>query len=249
MKRRYWLPAAFLIAVGAALYFCTAFYSFSGLLCCALGAAVLVFGGVDRLKVRFPRVLCPVQWVLRGLALLVLLAALGTAVWVGDVSRGADDPAAEFVIVLGAGVNGTEPSQSLHERLCAARDYLNAYPDAVAVLSGGQGNGEDITEAECMYRWLVAAGISPDRLREEERATSTAENLSFSAALLEDEFGTRPETVAVVSNEYHLLRASLLARNESLRTLGVPARTYNRFYFAQMLLREICGVWYTLLFS
>lgn len=248
MKRRYWLPAALLLGVGVILYFRTAFYGFLGFLFCALGAAVAVFGAVDALKPRFPRAMRVLRWILRGAATLVLLAALGTAIWVGVVSDGADDPEAEFVIVLGAGVNGTEPSQSLYERLCAARDYLQAYPDAIAVLSGGQGGGEDISEAECMYRWLVAAGISGDRLRKEEYATSTEENLTFSLALLEDEFGARPQTVAVVSNEYHLLRASLLARDESLRTLGVPARTRNRFYFAQMLLREICGVWYTLIF-
>lgn len=248
MKWRYLFPASLLIAVGVALYICTAFYGFTGALLCALGAAVLLFGAVDALRGRFPRVMRVVQWVLRSLAVLVLLAAVGTAVWVCDVSSGADDPEAEFVIVLGAGVNGTEPSRSLYERLCAARDYLQTYPDAIAVLSGGQGGGEDISEAECMYRRLIAAGIPAERLRREERATSTEENIAFSLALIRDEFGACPQTVAVVSNEYHLLRASLLAQKDGLRLLGVPARTCNRAYYLQMLVREICGVWYTLIF-
>ena len=98
-----------------------------------------------------------------------------------------------------------------------------------------------------MYRWLTAAGIAPERLRKEEKSTSTEENLRFSLALIEAETGIRPDTVAVVSSEYHLCRAALLAKREGARALGVPAPTTNRVYFAQMLLREACGVWYTLL--
>ena len=152
------------------------------------------------------------------------------------------------MIVLGAGVNGDVPSKSLSERLGTTQAYLERYPDAIAILSGGQGDGENITEALCMYRWLTARGIAPERLRMEDKAANTEENLRFSLALIEEEFGAKPETAAVVSSSYHLARASLLAEDEGLHMLGVPASTDNPIYFCQMFLREIVGVWYTVIF-
>ena len=247
MRRRYWLPGLLLIAHGIAAYLITRYYGFAGLTLCAVGAAFLVFGAVDGLKKRFPRAMRHTRRVLLVLLALVLAVTTASGIWVGICCGGAKNPEAAYLIVLGAGVNGTQPSRSLYERLRAAEAYLQTYPNAIAILSGGQGSNEDITEAECMYRWLTAAGIAPERLRKEEKSTSTEENLRFSLALIEAETGIRPDTVAVVSSEYHLCRAALLAKREGARALGVPAPTTNRVYFAQMLLREACGVWYTLL--
>ena len=53
----------------------------------------------------------------------------------------------------------------------------------------------------------------------------------------------------MISSEYHLLRASMLAKREGLEALGYPARTENPAYFVNMFVREICGVWVTLLFG
>ena len=86
----------------------------------------------------------------------------------------------DYVVVLGAGVNGTRPSLPLQERIDAAYDYLVAYPDAVCIVSGGQGNGENITEAQCMYNELTAMGIETDRIWLEQRATNTRDNIRFS---------------------------------------------------------------------
>ena len=150
--------------------------------------------------------------------------------------------------MLGAGVNGTVPSQALRERLEAARDYLARYPEAVAVLSGAQGDGEAITEAQCMYDWLTARGVDPARLRMETKATTTEENLRCSLDLIEAETGTRPAQIAVISGEYHLLRAELLARRAGAEALGVPSYTHDRAFYCLMLAREVCGVWAALLF-
>jgi uncharacterized SAM-binding protein YcdF (DUF218 family) len=82
------------------------------------------------------------------------------------------DPKAPYVIVLGAGVNGTAPSLSLLNRLEATLSYLEMCREATCIVSGGQGAGENITEASCMYNWLTAKGISPDRILREEKASS-----------------------------------------------------------------------------
>lgn len=72
-----------------------------------------------------------------------------------------DGFASGAVIVLGAGVNGTEPSLSLRTRLDAALDYLERWPEIPVVLTGGQGYGEEITEAACMYAYLTEHGVDP----------------------------------------------------------------------------------------
>lgn len=152
-------------------------------------------------------------------------------------------------MVLGAGVNGTQPSPSLEERLEAALAYLQTYPEAQCVVSGGQGGGENITEALCMYTWLTDRGIPPERIWQEERASSTQENLRFSLELIQEKTGSRPQELAVVSSEYHLYRASCMAQEEGVECLGVPAATYPLVLRLHYGFREIFGVWYFLLFG
>ena len=240
MRGRFWAPAAALLALGFVFYFAVYGFRFAGVLLFLAAGVVLAFGVVDALRGRFPRFS---RWATRlGLILvcLGLVLAAGTAGWVVSAGHGADDPEAQWVVVLGAGVNGTVPSQALRERLEAAQDYLARYPEAIAVLSGAQGDGESITEARCMYDWLTARGVEP--------ATTTEENLRCSLDLIEAETGTRPAQIAVISGEYHLLRAELLARRAGAEALGVPSYTHDRAFYCLMLAREVCGVWAALLF-
>ena len=151
----------------------------------------------------------------------------------------------KYVVVLGAGVNGTEPSLSLRNRLEAALDFLEKAPDAVLVLSGGQGPGEEITEAECMRRWLVSRGVSPERLILETRAASTRENIEFSLALIEQREGERPEEIAIISSEYHLLRAKMQAKKLGVSDCaGVAARTTLPVLRVNYFIREGFGAVY-----
>ena len=70
----------------------------------------------------------------------------------------------DYIVVLGARVNGTVPSGSLRNRIQVGAEYLRDNPGTIAVLSGGQGSGEEISEAQCMYENMLAAGIDPARL-------------------------------------------------------------------------------------
>ena len=95
-----------------------------------------------------------------------------------------------------------------------------------------------------MYDWLVKRGVPASRLRMEDKATSTEENIALSMALIEAEFGMRPETVCIISSEYHLLRASMIAEDVAVNALLYPAETQNKLFFCNMFLREIFGIWY-----
>ena len=65
----------------------------------------------------------------------------------------------KYLIVLGAEVVGSKPSRSLRYRLDAAKHYLERFPESIAIVRGGQGEHEEITEASCMYDQLISAGI------------------------------------------------------------------------------------------
>ena len=184
--------------------------------------------------------------VFRILWILLIVGILAASITLGFIIRAARPsavPACDHIIVLGAGVRGSVPSMSLQERIDAAYDYLSAHPETVAVLSGGQGKGEDITEAACMYRELTQMGIDGNRLLLEEASTSTIENLMFSLDVIEEKTGLRPQTVGIVSSEYHIFRAKLFAKSLGLDPVGIPGKVswfpLNLNYYP----REVIAVW------
>lgn len=152
------------------------------------------------------------------------------------------DAERKYVIVLGAEVQGTRPSRSLLYRLNAAMDYLWAYSDSVAIVSGGQGEGEDITEAQCMRDWLIAKGVSPERIIMEDKATSTMENLEFSFEKIRENGDEPYGKVTVISSSYHLYRAKQMAKRLGVEAAGYAAHPGNPFLAANFFIREAFAV-------
>ena len=58
----------------------------------------------------------------------------------------------DYIIVLGAGLKGDTPSLALERRLEKAAEYMNKNGNAIAIVSGGQGKGETISEAQAMEK-------------------------------------------------------------------------------------------------
>ena len=144
----------------------------------------------------------------------------------------------DAVIVLGARVNGLVPSGSLVQRSERAASYLNDNPAAVCIASGGQGDGEDISEALCIKEQLISLGISEDRIILEEGSTSTSENLKYSTELLPE----RTKTVGIVTNDFHIYRALLYAGNyPDYEFFGIPARS-TPYGFIHYAMREFFGI-------
>ena len=181
---------------------------------------------------RWGRVLLLVSGV--GLAALAVLLLVLCCLVISRLRTQPEEPC-PTAVVLGCQVRGTVPSLLLSYRIQAAADYLNAHPEAVAILSGGQGAGEDISEAECMYRSLTARGVDPARLYREEDSTVTVENLRCSMALMEREGLRGP--VALISNDFHLYRALKMAEDLGLPAQGLAARS-NWYSRPTYILRE-----------
>ena len=148
---------------------------------------------------------------------------------------------ADYVIILGAQVKGTQPSRSLLRRIQAGAVYLKENPEAKIIASGGRGPGENITEAACIRETLMQMGIDRERILTEEVSASTRENLLYSMV-----FGGRESSYVIVTNGFHLFRAMETARRlgmahvSGLAASSEPVLLWNyyvREFFALILYR------------
>ena len=242
-ERRLFAAALVFFALAVLLRFVPGL-RFSALLCLCATAVLFIFYLLEHFARRGHRAAAWCELALIAALLLgfSLFTVLETMVVRGSFADESDAPVSA-VIVLGAGVNGETPSLTLRTRIDAAAAYLEEHPDVPVVLSGGQGPGEAITEAECMRRALVRRGVDESRLYPEERSTSTQENLRYSRAILE-ELGVDPaRRVAIVTSDFHLCRARLMWGGD---TAAVPAHLPSALYFqcltVNYFIREAFGL-------
>lgn len=244
LKNFGWLFLTTLLIVFGFLIRMTPGFQFSSYLAWGCALVVVIYALLRLLKKKKPKLSKVLRILLTATLCLCLVAGCITGIFIGRAGRGDGETPCRYVIVLGAGVNGSTPSLILSERISRAHTYLLENPDTIAILSGGKGAGENISEAQCMFEQLTARGIAPERLWLEDQSTSTRENLRFSMALIEAKTGSRPTQAAIISNEFHLFRAGLFAAEQDLEMIGVPARTTWFSLRANYFLREIVAVWY-----
>ena len=209
------LIALLLILAGCVLRFAMPGHDFLGYT--LWGIAVLVF--------LFPRVHRVGRTVLGVLVCAGLIVFTVFEIPVVHDARTDTDAHPDTIVVRGAGVNGSTPSLSMCNRLDAALTYLNANPAATVIVSGGQGPGEDITEAKAMADYLTAHGIDSARIVQEDRSRTTRENLENSFAILRARGGDPAHGAAIVTSEYHLYRAKRMARSLGADPAGIAAET------------------------
>ncbi|WHY01745.1 YdcF family protein [Neobacillus sp. DY30] len=164
------------------------------------------------------------MFLLIGLGVLILILLLYFGFLHAKIREHADTEVpkdADYIIILGARVKGETPSLALQYRIDAAANYLKKNKETIAIASGGQGPGEDITEAEAIKRGLVAQGVPSHRVLLEDKSTDTVENISFSKKLIPKHF----KTGLIVTNDFHLYRAKSIARDQGLSLKGIPAET------------------------
>ena len=236
--------AALLAVLAAFFRFALIGYAFTAYACAGVAAVLLLYELCERQGWHIPRLVLTIALCLGFVCFLI------AEIPVIRASHGDADNGADYLIVLGAGVHGSVPSLSMLDRLEAALEYLNVHPDCVAVVSGGQGTGETITEAEAMRVWLSRQGVAAERIVLEDKATTTAENLRYSFDIIRDRERDIAETsIAVVSSEYHLYRAQTMARRLGVPVSGVAGRTSLPVLRANYFLREAFAVWYLWVFG
>jgi len=223
--------------------FCVPGYSFSALVCCGI-IGIILFYEISRLLLpKFPKGMTLCRRIFTVCLIIGLLAAGITEGFIIKASFGDIGKPCDYMVVLGAKVRETGPSVSLWDRIYGAANYMMVNPNMIAIVSGGQGSDEPMSEGQAMYDELVKLGIEPERIWIEDRATSTRENITFALDLIEKKTGTRPDTLGVVSSEYHLFRASLFAESCGVEFVGLPAATSRPSQLVNHLMREVAGVW------
>ena len=189
---------------------------------------------------------CPIisNLVLRRLIVLIVIIFIVSfvVIEVMIIANGNSDEMTQtdYLIILGAGLRGDRVSLTLMERLEKGIEFLTQHPDTKVIVSGGQGRGETITEAEAMRRYLVGKGIDEERIIKEDRATSTMENMKFSKEILDGQGNEGIGDITIITSDFHMLRAKMLARRNGLNPRGITCNTpiqvrincYIREYFA-----------------
>lgn len=144
----------------------------------------------------------------------------------------------DYLIVLGTQVRGDVMSDSLKYRLEKALEYAVIHPNTVLILSGGKGEGENVSEAAAMFEYLKAHGVPEYQMIKEEQSTSTYENMVYSRLLIEKREEERRSTirdvmhaagylvppddevpihVGIVTSNFHMLRSKGIAKK-----VGIP---------------------------
>lgn len=153
----------------------------------------------------------------------------------------------DYLIVLGAGlIDGERVTPLLASRINRAIQFAQKqaakgrkYPKII--MSGGQGGNEKISEAQAMYNYAISQGVQADQILLEDKSKNTYENMLFSKNIASQDFGSNSFKAKFFSNNFHIYRAGLLARQVGLNADGVGS--YTRPYFLpNAIIREFAGV-------
>lgn len=151
-----------------------------------------------------------------------------------------------YIIVLGAGLlNGETVSPLLAKRIDKAIAFYWAQSKAtlnppILLMSGGQGSDEKVPEAIAMKQYALAKGIPERDILVEANSKTTLENMRFSKELMDQQTGG-PYRAIFTSNNYHIFRAGLYAKQAGLKADGIGAKTAF-YYLPNAFLREYIAI-------
>ena len=143
----------------------------------------------------------------------------------------------DAIVILGAAVWPDGPSPTLRRRVLHGAALWHAGVAPIVVVCGGLGRHPP-TEAAAMTRILQEAGVPPSAIRQEDRSTSTLENIRFALPLLRQEDA---RAVVIVTDATHGPRAALVARHFGLRARisAPPLRGGRRRTILRQAIREL----------
>lgn len=165
---------------------------------------------------------------------LVLFGALEIVIAAGSRGRAAESTSGpEVMVIFGCQVRKDGPSILLRDRLDTALAYLEEHPETRVVVTGGKGDDEHQSEAQAMYDYLTARGVSDVKILMEDKSRNTHQNVQNTLALLDsgpfwDSIVTPDQcSYVLVSNGFHLTRILMLwqratGRLDNVSTLAAP---------------------------
>jgi len=175
------------------------------------------------------------RWILRILSFLLLLIiiiplyAFGKTWWTGqslakEIALTASDfqpsdYAREVIVVLGAAQFDGKPGPILKERLkTASLAYQKNLAPAIITVGDGA-PGDRTTEAAAGKRWLAKEGIPKSRIIAVNQGRDTySSTLAYSATMKSRGLAS----VLIVTDPYHCLRATTMARDQGVVASCLP---------------------------
>ncbi len=173
----------------------------------------------------------------------------------------------DYIIIHGAGLDGTRPTPLLAGRIDKALELWNKqHQQGKFVASGGQGADEVVSEAQAMRDYLLEKGVPADAILMEDKSTTTWENLKNSIAVIradhtsaasndaangnssasdgvaiEDSTVSSDFTTAVVSSDFHVFRCAEYAHNLGIKADGIGSHTKG-WYWPTAFIREFIAI-------
>ncbi|MEI5906638.1 YdcF family protein [Bacillus spongiae] len=193
-----------------------------------LGILLFIVGGLVlfSLAMTFPfwkHMWLQKRWFRHGTKLLIILSVTMLFIMESLILYHTNDQSnqkVDYVLVLGAGIKNGQPSLLLENRLNTAVEYLQNNISTDVIVTGGIGQGETTSEAAVMKDYLLKQGIDEARIIIEDQATSTYENIAYSIPLMEESTDTK---VLIITSDFHLFRAKMIADSLDLTPYGVGA--------------------------
>lgn len=154
-----------------------------------------------------------------GLMLLVWLASLGAVlIW----ERNDQARPASAIVVLGAAQYVGRPSPVLRARLDHTIDLFRRRLAPVIIVTGGTGRGDTTSEAAVSRRYAIKQGVPASAILMETKGRTTSESMDGVAALMAQR---HRRDVLLVSDPFHMLRLTILARRHGLIPYASPTPT------------------------
>ncbi len=150
---------------------------------------------------------------------------------------------ADAVFVLGAAAYGKNPSPVFRERINHAMNIYLARHCRYIILTGGKKFAEDLGEAVVARDYLVKNGIPVSDILLETSSNNTYENFLFSLPVISSR---NINSIIIVSDPYHMKRASMIADDFRIVNYSSPTPTtmFNSFKRKMpFLLNEIYNIY------
>ncbi len=192
-----------------------------------------------------------IEKILYGILIATLIFFFSGEILIQNGLREKNKSSMNNMVILGCGLeeNG-DPSQMMKNRLDAALEYIAENDIETIIVSGGKGSDEKFAESSVMKKYLVANGIKSDKIIEENKSTSTFENLSFTKELLEKIQQNENEeySLIIVTSDFHMFRSKLIANELGFNVKGVPS-SISMIEIPQRHVREYFAIINTIMYN
>jgi len=156
------------------------------------------------------------------IAAVVLVAWVISMVMVDRVGRRDEAQRADAIVVLGAAQYVGRPSPVLRARVDHAVALWKRGLAPTLILTGGTGVGDTTSEAAVARKYAMSRGVPDRAIVVEIKGRTTSESMRAVARIMDDR---EQSSVILVSDPFHMLRLSILARRFGLEPYTSPTRT------------------------